>query len=129
MAEQPTPRIGAVGIGVTDLARSVDFYQRHFGMAKLMDLSLPDMDEVILGFRGGQAALVLMAHHDRSGHDYTNTGGKFVVYVEDPVAVAKAIAADGGELVMLPSPIPELGNALVGFVRDPDGQLIELLQG
>ncbi len=128
MADQPTPRVGAVGIGVTDLARSVEFYQRHFGLKKVMDLSLPDMDEVILGVRGGQAALVLMAHHDRSGHDYTKTGGKVVFYVEDAAAVADAIAADGGQMVARPAPIAQLGGAVVGFVTDPDGQLIELLQ-
>lgn len=129
MADQPSPRIGAAGIGVTDLARSVEFYQQHFGMKQVMDLNLPDMDEVILGFRGGQAALVLMAHHDATGHDYTNTGGKVVFYVEDPVAVADAIAAGGGEMVMRPEPVAQLGNAMVGFVKDPDGHLIELLQG
>lgn len=129
MAEQPTPRIGAAGIGVTDLARSVEFYQHHFGMKKVMDLNLPDMDEVILGFSGGQAALVLMAHHDATGHDYTNTGGKVVFYVEDPAAVAEAIGADGGRIVMAPQPVPQLGDVVLGFVTDPDGHLIELIQG
>lgn len=129
MADQPTPRIGATGIGVSDLDRSVEFYQRHFGMKQVMDLSLPDMDEIILGHPGGQTALVLMAHHDSTGHDYANTGGKVVFYVADPAATAAAIGADGGEIVLDPRPIPQLGNAVVGFVKDPDGHLIELLQG
>ena len=27
-----------------------------------------------------------------------------------------------------PEPVPSLGNALVGFAKDPDGYLLELLQ-
>ena len=127
MADEPRPRLGAAGIGVTDLARSTDFYMRHFGMRKAMEFTLPDMDEVVLGFRGGQTGLVLMAHRDRAGHDYAATGGKLVFYVEDPVAVAASIRDDGGEIVREPAPVPQLGDAVVGFAKDPDGHLIELL--
>lgn len=128
MADEPRPRLGAAGIGVTDLARSVDFYTRQFGMRKAMDFSLPDMDEAVLVFRGQQTGLVLMAHHDQTGHDYAATGGKLVFYVEDPAAVAASIRDDGCEIVREPAPVPELGDAVVGFAKDPDGHLIELLQ-
>jgi lactoylglutathione lyase len=120
--------LGAAGIGVSDLERSVDFYTRIFGMRTLMKLPLPDMDEVILGFKGQATAVVLMQHHDRSGHDYPNTGGKLAFYVEDPVAVAAAIRAEGLEIVREPTPVPELGDVVVGFAKDPDGHLLELLQ-
>src|SRR5690606_22522462 len=85
----PRPRLGAAGIGVRDLERSVDFYTRIFGMKVLMKLPLPDMDEVIVGFEGASTAVVLMQHHDPSGHDYASTGGKLAFYVPDPVAVAE----------------------------------------
>lgn len=73
-------------------------------------------------------ALVLMCHHDRGGHDYTATGGKLVFYVTDPAGVADQIRAEGLEIVREPTPVPELGNAVVGFAKDPDGHLLELLQ-
>jgi lactoylglutathione lyase len=69
-----------------------------------------------------------MQHHDRSRHDYPNTGGKLAFYVEDPVAVAAAIRAEGLEIVREPTPVPELGDVVVGFAKDPDGHLLELLQ-
>ena len=125
---EPRPRLAAAGVGVTDLERSVDFYTRIFSMRVLMRLPLPDMDEVILGFKGQATALVLMQHHDASGHDYAATGGKLAFYVTDPSAVAEAIRAEGLEIVREPTPVPELGDAVVGFARDPDGHLLELLQ-
>lgn len=112
---------------MTDLSRSVDFYTRIFGLRSVMELSLPDMDEVILA-AGREAAVVLMCHHDRAGHDYATTGGKLVFYVADPTAVAEAIRSEGLEIVREPTPVPELGDAVVGFARDPDGHLLELLQ-
>jgi lactoylglutathione lyase len=124
----PRPRLGAAGIGVRDLERSVDFYTRIFGMKVLMKLPLPDMDEVIVGFEGASTAVVLMQHHDPSGHDYASTGGKLAFYVPDPVAVAEAIRAEGLEIVREPTPVPELGGVLIGFAKDPDGHLLELLQ-
>lgn len=125
---EPRPRLGAAGVGVTDLDRSVDFYTRVFGMRTVMKLSLPDMDEVVLGLPGGDTGLVLMQHHDRSGHDYASTGGKLVFYVTDPTAVAAEMRSQGLEVVREPAPVPELGDVVVGFAKDPDGHLLELLQ-
>jgi lactoylglutathione lyase len=125
----PRPRLGAAGIGVRDLERSVDFYTRILGMKVLMKLPLPDMDEVIVGFEGASTAVVLMQHHDPSGHDYTNTGGKLAFYLPDPVAVAEAIRAEGLEIVREPTPVRELGGVVIGFAKDPDGHLLELIQG
>ena len=121
-------RLGAFGIPVADLERSVDFYTRVVGMRSIFTLALPDMDEVILGFPGSRAALVLMCHTDGS----TPTPGdrllKVVLYVPDPTAFAAAIRAEGLEIVREPEVVPELGDAVVGFGRDPDGHLLEILQ-
>lgn len=121
-------RLGAFGIPVADLGRSVDFYTRVVGMRSIFTLALPDMDEVILGFPGSRAALVLMCHTDGS----TPTPGdrllKVVLYVPDPTAFAAAIRAEDLEIVREPEAVPELGDAVVGFARDPDGHLLEILQ-
>jgi lactoylglutathione lyase len=128
MTDEPRPRFGAAGIGVTDLARSTEFYQRVFGPTTLMTFALPDMDETVLGFGGRGAAVVLMQHTDGVERDLANTGGKLVFYVPDPAAVAAAIRAEGCEIVREPAPVPELRDAVVGFGMDPDGHLIEILQ-
>ena len=122
-----TPRFGATGVGVSDLRRSTDFYTEVFGMTVVTKFKLPDMEEIILSFGRG-AALVLMCHVDGSGHDLANTGGKLVFYVADPVATAQLARERGAEVVREPTPIPEFNDAVVGFVKDPDGHLLELLQ-
>ena len=121
--------LGAMGIGVGDLARSVDFYTRVLGMEKLSTLTLPHMDEVILGYdRARGPALVLMHYTDGSDPSYRDLPVKVVVYVADPAALADAIRAEGLAIIREPAPVPELGGVVVGFAKDPDGYLLELLQ-
>jgi lactoylglutathione lyase len=121
-------RLGGMGIGVSDLKRSVDFYIRVCGMKQLMNLKLPDMDEVIVGFSGAHAALVLMHWTDGSERNYQDLPIKVVLYVADPPGLAAAIRAEGYEVTRDPAPVPELGGVVVGFAKDPDGYVIEILQ-
>lgn len=124
-----TAYLGAVGIGVSDLTRSIDFYTRVVGMTKLQRFRLPHMDEMVVGFEGrGGSALVLMHWTDGSARDYRDLPVKVVLYVPDPQATADAIRAEGLEITREPTPIPELGDAVVGLAKDPDGYVIELLQ-
>jgi lactoylglutathione lyase len=127
-----TPRsafVGAVGIGVSDLKRSIDFYTRVLGMTKLQRFSLPHMDEMVVGYEGRRgSAIVLMHWTDGSEPNYRDLPIKIVLYVPDPRAAADAIRAEGLEITREPTPIPELGDAVVGLAKDPDGYVIELLQ-
>jgi lactoylglutathione lyase len=121
--------LGALGIGVSDLARSTDFYRRVLGMEQIGKLRLPDMDEILLAYDGARGpALVLMHHTDGREVSYADLPVKVVVYVPDPTATAAAIRAEGLEVTREPAPVPELGDAVVGFARDPDGYVVELLQ-
>jgi lactoylglutathione lyase len=128
MGTPPSSRLGAVGIGVSDLDRSADFYMRVCGMKELMKLKLPYMDEVIVGYSGRQAALALMHWTDGSDRTYQDLPVKVVVYVPDPTALAAAIRAEGLEIIREPEAVPELGNAVVGLAKDPDGYIVEILQ-
>jgi lactoylglutathione lyase len=121
--------LGAIGIGVRDLARSADFYMRVLGMKQLQTFKLPYMDEIVLGLEGSRgSAIVLMHWTDGSERLYGSNGIKLVFYVPDPKAVAQRFRDEGLEVVREPAPVPGLGNAVVGFAKDPDGHLIELLQ-
>ncbi len=124
----PHARLGAAGIGVTDLAASSDFYTSVFGLSFVTKFHLPDMDEIILSMNGRGAALVLMCHTDGVTRDLANTGGKIVFYVPDPVATVELARERGAEVVRDATPIPEFGDAVVAFVKDPDGHLVEILQ-
>src|SRR5918998_1449594 len=65
--------LGAMGIGVSDLDRSVDFYRRVLGMEQIGKLRLPEMDEVLLGYnRSRGPALVLMHYTDGREVDYAH---------------------------------------------------------
>ncbi len=123
------PRLGAVGIAVADLDRSAAFYRTTFGMVDVMTFDLPHLQEIVLGFEGGRgAALVLMQYTDASDNSRQGDPLKVVMYVADPEAVAAAAAENGGRVTVTPRRRPSLGDALVGFVKDPDGHLIELLE-
>ena len=128
MSTQPRARLGAAGIGVSDLRASSDFYTSVFGLSFVTKFRLPDMDEIILSMDGHGAALVLMCHTDGGTRDLANTGGKIVFYVVDPVATVELARERGVEIVREATPLPEFNDTVIGFVKDPDGHLIEILQ-
>jgi len=119
--------LGATGIGVSDLARSAAFYSAGLGLRQVQTFSLSHMDEIVLAHEG-RTAVVLMHWTDGSTRDYADLPIKLVFYVTDPVAVMDRIVAAGGVLLLPPTPIPQLGGAVVGLAKDPDGYVIELLQ-
>ncbi len=126
---QARSTLGAIGIGVSDLSRSADFYMRVLGMKQLRTFKLPYMDEIVLGLEGSRgSAIVLMQWTDGSERHYGNNAIKLVFYVPDPKALVQRIRDEGLEIVREPVPVPALGNAVVGFAKDPDGYLIEILQ-
>lgn len=128
-AARGTATLGAIGLGVRDLQRSADFYMRVLGMKQLQTFKLPYMDEIVLGLEGSRgSAIVLMHWTDGSERHYGSNGIKLVFYVPDPKATAQRFRDEGLEVVREPAPVPGLGNAVVGFAKDPDGHLIELLQ-
>lgn len=119
--------LGAVGIGVSDLARSVDFYSRVVGMTQTQTFSLDYMEEVVLAFEG-RTAVVLMHYTDGSPRNYKDNPVKLVFYVVDPKDISDRIKAEGLEIVREPAPMANIGGALLGLAKDPDGYIIELIQ-
>jgi len=117
----------AVGIGVSDLDRSADFYTRILGMKSVQTFKLDYMDEIMLAHEG-RNAVVLMHYTDGSARNYKDNPVKLVFYVTDPAAIAAKIRADGLEVTREPAPIESLGGAVVGLAKDPDGYVIELIE-
>ncbi|QGG94989.1 VOC family protein [Actinomarinicola tropica] len=123
-----TNHMGAVGIAVSDLDRSVDFYTRVLGMTVLTTFELPHMDEAVVGWGRRGAAVVLMRYTDGSDPTTRDLPVKLVLYLDDPVAAADRIRAEGLPIEREPAPVPQLGGAVVGFAKDPDGYTLELLE-
>lgn len=119
--------LGATGIGVSDLARSAEFYKTALGLQQTQTFKLPYMDEIVLAHEG-RTAVVLMHWTDGTNPDYRDLPVKLVFYVTDPTAVAARIRAFGCEVTREPAPIETLGGAVVGLCKDPDGYVVELLQ-
>lgn len=126
MANTTGRSLGAVGIGVSDMARSVDFYTRVLGMEQLHAFSLPDMEEVVLGFPGS-ASVALMHYTDGSRPHYADNPVKLAFYVPDQAALVEAIRAEGLEILREPESFPAL-KLTVALAKDPDGYTVELLE-
>ena len=119
--------LGAVGIGVSDMDRSVDFYTRVVGMSVTHTFKIDYMDEVVLAFEG-RTAVVLMHYTDGSARNYKDNPVKLVFYVTDLKALTEAIRADGLEITREPALSDTLGGAVVALAKDPDGYVVELIQ-
>lgn len=124
---QKDPLLSAVGIGVSDLERSTDFYVNVMGMEKVRTYELSYMNEVLLRYPDGESYIVLMHWIDGSNPNYKDLPIKLVTRVKDPVALAAKIKAAGFEVTREPQPSDQVGGAIVGFAKDPDGYVLELL--
>jgi lactoylglutathione lyase len=124
---QKDPLLSAVGIGVSDLAKSTDFYVNVMGMQKIRSYKLDYMDEEVLGYPDGESYIVLMHWTDGSPRNYKDLPIKIVSRVKDPAALAAKIKAAGYEVTREPQPSDQVGGAIVGFAKDPDGYVLELL--
>jgi predicted enzyme related to lactoylglutathione lyase len=117
----------AVGIGVSNLERSADFYGRVLGMVRQRTLNLAHMDEIILAHEG-RVAVVLMHWKDGSARNYKDVPVKLVLNVTDAAAYIERIRAEGLPIPMEPAPYEGMGGAVIGMGQDPDGYVIELIQ-
>jgi catechol 2,3-dioxygenase-like lactoylglutathione lyase family enzyme len=128
-----------IGICVTDLDRASRFYEELFGFENWRELKIPDdpSDRLLqvdapLGLtarylRKGDFVLELL-HFDRQGNPaarkrpVNEPGLTHLSFSVDDIRQVSARAAELGGTVVEET---DIGAAL--FVRDPDGQLIELL--
>ena len=63
-----------------------------------------------------------------SARNYRDNPIKIVFHVPDAAAAVEAIRAEGLEIVREAATSPGMGGALIGFGKDPDGYLVELIQ-
>ncbi|MAP96331.1 MAG: hypothetical protein CMK07_15405 [Ponticaulis sp.] len=119
--------VSAVGIGVTSLETSMAFYQDTLGMKSVATFELDYMDEIVLTAPDGGSAIVLMEYTDGIERNVTDLPVKIVYRTSDPAALATKIKDAGFEIVRFPEPSAAVGGAVVGFAKDPDGYLIEIL--
>jgi glyoxylase I family protein len=123
----PVTNFSHVCIGVTDMERSLAWYQEHLGFDVIFDVDLggPSMEtltgdtgaagRMVGGLVGGAVVeLLCFSHEPRTG--YTNTSFR----VED-LEAAHATAPEPGDIV-------DVGGVRMFFVEDPDGTPIEVIE-
>jgi lactoylglutathione lyase len=132
--------VNHVGLCVTDIARARRFYQELLGFTYRSELAVPDAPASQLlrvPAPVGMTAVYLerdgffleLLHFDRPGNaprrdrSFTEPGLTHLSFSVDDVAAACARVSElGGEVLS----DTDLGGAAV-MIRDPDGQLLELL--
>ena len=119
--------LAAVGIGVSDMARSEDFYTRVLGMQVQQRIDLPHLQEVVVGFEG-RTSVVLMHWLDGSNPNYSNNPVKLVFFVPDAKVLMERIRADGLPITREAEVMPEFNNMVIGLAEDPDGYVVEFLE-
>ena len=131
MADQPAKgaSFSFTKICVADLSRSVDFYTRHFGMKHFSEYESPTLKEIMLKTSDHPEAptLVLMKHLPDQKIDIGNGYGPLGIVTGDIRSLFAELAADRAAITEQPHEMGELG-ILVGFVEDPDGHPIEIVQ-
>ena len=129
-AAAPQSLLGAVGIVVTDLKKSTDFYTRILGMKQTASYNLANMDEVVLAHDNPRgSSLVLMQYKDGTKFTFPDPPMlKLVNYVADPKVVVDKIRAEGYKVTREPAPSAVLNNTVLGFAKDPDGYDLEIIQ-
>lgn len=132
--------VNHVGLCVTDVERSRRFYEGALGFTHQRDLAVPDAPASQLlqvPAPVGMTAVYLerdgfvleLLHFDREGNDpprarsFTEPGLTHLSFSVDDVAAACALVTEHGGEVLADT---DLGGLAV-MVRDPDGQLLELL--
>jgi catechol 2,3-dioxygenase-like lactoylglutathione lyase family enzyme len=138
-------RLTHIGIGVSDLARSRRFYCEGLGFTFEHDLAVAgEPSDTLLRLRGTDLRAIYLARdgvriellyfasptaparRERAMNEVGLTHLSFRVADFD-AALAAVRAAGGGVLDDTVIRFPEMQVA-AGFVTDPDGQLIELVQ-
>jgi lactoylglutathione lyase len=130
-APAPPPQkdvlLSAVGIGVSDLQKSTDFYVNVMGFQKIRSIKIDYMDEEILGYPDGESYIVLMHWTDGSKRNYKDVPVKIVTRIKDPVALMEKIRAAGMTITREFTPSEQVGGSSVGLAKDPDGYVLEVL--
>jgi lactoylglutathione lyase len=120
--------VGQYCINVTDLERSERFYEDIIGLKVQSRTQIPNVNEVVLAADVGGGRVQLAQWLERSGPiDHGTALWKIYMNVDDCVEVHDRAVAAGFTSTMEPNRL-DRWPVTVGFILDPDGYSIELVQ-
>jgi len=116
---------------VTELERSLAFYQQVLGMRLLRRQDYPE-GRFTLAFVGygdehDSSVLELTHNWDTASYDLGQGFGHIAIEVSDAAAACDAVRQLGGRVVREAGPMKH-GSTVIAFVEDPDGYKIEFIQ-
>ncbi len=121
-------RVGKYCINVTDLARSVQFYEDGIGLTAVTRVNYHGLHEVVLSAEGGGGQIQLAYRDETHGPiQHGNALSKFYFDVDDCEAAHLRAIEAGAQSQHPPERLPDYPFTY-SIVTDPDGYRIELLQ-
>ena len=117
---------------VTDMEKSIDFYTNIFGMKLLRRKDFPEgkFTLVFLGYGNEEDNTVIELTHnwETDSYEMGTAYGHIAIGVEDAYKACDEISAKGGDVVRPAGPMKGT-TTVIAFVKDPDGYMIELIEG
>ncbi|WP_160064576.1 lactoylglutathione lyase [Psychromonas sp. L1A2] len=115
---------------VTDLQKSLDFYQNVLDM-KLLRQSENAEYKYTLAFLGygdelDTTVIELTYNWGTDAYELGNAYGHIAIETDDIYQTCEKIKSLGGVITREPGPVKG-GTTVIAFVKDPDGYMIELI--
>jgi predicted enzyme related to lactoylglutathione lyase len=114
---------------VDDLEVTARFYEDVFALTRLQhvraSIAGSPIEEIVLGSDGGMGP-VLLKWLDK--HDSPRGEVILGVTTTDINSLFERATAAGGQVCVAPASSPEAGGLTVGFLEDPEGHLIEVIE-
>jgi lactoylglutathione lyase len=124
------PRLGMVSFRVADIERSLAFYAGVLGMREVLRLPGfgPDERELVLEYPGGHGAVLMLMWNVQRKQPYPIGEGysRISILVDDTREALKYLAEHSIPVLIPPM---DVNKVVFAVVTDPDGYMIELLQG
>ncbi len=119
--------LGQYCINVSNMEKSVKFYQDVLGLTIKTTIKLDFADEVLLS--GDEGTVIQLAHqHDHTGPiDHGNAFWKLYVNTDDCQGLYDRAMEAGCESITAPARL-DRWPVTAAFIRDPDGYQVEILE-
>jgi predicted enzyme related to lactoylglutathione lyase len=118
-----------VGIGVSSLDESADYYTNTVGLMFRRDIKVPNfMDEKELGSLEMRGLSVVLMHYLDETKDYKDVPVKIVLTVPDAKRYAKTIGEANADFVLAEPKADAKSRALIGMARDLEGYWLQFQQ-
>jgi len=114
-------------INVSDLQRSVDFYEKALGLTITHRVEEKEFREVILAGESGNRIQLAWHRNHQGPIEHGNGFWKLYLQTDDCKGLYQRCIDAGAESVSEPDQL-EQWPVIAAFVKDPDGYLVEILE-